>query len=299
MAKRQKISHNGGAARLVDGPGEAAHDATTHMKSRIFQDSRIGRRRVNQDRSGYAYCREHMMLVLADGMGGHPRGELAAHLAVETLLGEFANWCRKGGGGVRDLLERAFASAHLAIHRQAELERLWDLPRTTCTAAVIQAGELVFGHAGDSRLYLVRDGEIIAISRDHSGAWLLVEQGVIELAEARQHPDRNYVYNCLGGEAGPTIDVSPTWKLQDGDGVLLCSDGLWSAVSDAEIVSVLGEHDPEGALSQLLREAETRAGLHADNLTYLALLVGEAQGPGSIDTQTLEPGEIVVRREEA
>jgi serine/threonine protein phosphatase PrpC len=126
------------------------------MKFRIFQDTRIGSRRTNQDRTGYAYARDRLVLVAADGMGGHPRGELAAHIAVESVLGHFADWLREGGRDAEEMLRTAFGNAHLAIHQRAENERLWDLPRTTCTACVVLDGVAQWCHVGDSRLYLVR-----------------------------------------------------------------------------------------------------------------------------------------------
>ena len=265
------------------------------MKLRIFQDTRIGCRRSNQDRTGFAYATHGAVLVAADGMGGHPRGELAAQIAVESVLGHFADWAHERGRDADRMLRAAFDAAHREIHRRAGEERLWDLPRTTCTACVVLAGTATWCHVGDSRLYLVRDGAILATTRDHSGAWLLVEQGMIAPEEARVHPDRNFVYNCLGGEGAPDIEMSQPVTLRIGDRIMLCSDGLWSPVTNEEIAAALARDASQTGLEVLLREAECRAGAYADNLSYVVLAVDDDAGEDAVDMDGPTPGEVVVR----
>jgi len=263
------------------------------MRFRIFQDTRIGRRHTNQDRTGYAYGKDDVVLVAADGMGGHPRGELAAHIAVESVLNHFATWVRTGGCDAEDMLRTGFGVAHAAIRQCAEQERLYDYPRTTCTACVVHAGVALWCHVGDTRLYMVRNDEVLATTRDHSGAWLLVELGVIAPDEARVHPDRNFVYNCLGGEIGPEIEMAQPVTLQVGDRIILCTDGFWSSVTNAEIVAALVRDATQTGLYRLLRDAESRAGAVADNVTYIALAVEDEAGKDPIDTATLAAGEVV------
>jgi serine/threonine protein phosphatase PrpC len=264
------------------------------MKLRIFQDSRIGRRHSNQDRTGFAYAAHRVLLVVADGMGGHPRGELAAQIAVASVLDHFADWSRRGERDAEALLRSALETAHAAICDRARQERLWDFPRTTCTACVVLDRTAMWCHVGDSRLYLVRDSTVLATTRDHSGAWLLVEQGMIEPEEARVHPDRNFVYNCLGGEVAPEIEMSRPFPLVIGDRIMLCSDGLWSPVTNAEISAVLVHDASPTGLEALLREAEDRAGAYADNLSYAALAVEDDASEDGVDVDALEPGEVVV-----
>jgi serine/threonine protein phosphatase PrpC len=266
------------------------------MKVRISQDSRIGRRHSNQDRTGFAYAMHRVLLVVADGMGGHPRGELAAQIAVESVLERFADWSRQGDCDAEGMLRGALDAAHRAIHERARRERLWDYPRTTCTACVVHdGGAATWCHVGDSRLYLVRDGAVLATTRDHSGAWLLVEQGIIEPDEARVHPDRNFVYNCLGGEIAPDIEMSLPVTLAIGDRVMLCSDGLWSPVTNEEIAAALARDASPTALEALLRDAESRAGAYADNLSYVVLAVEDEAGEDGVDIDAIAPGEFVVR----
>jgi len=264
----------------------------TSMKFRVLQSTRIGGRRLNQDRTGYAYAREGILLVVADGMGGHPRGELAAHVAVESILSAFTDWTAREERDAQQMLRSAFSAAHEAIRQCAEHERLWDLPRTTCTACLIVNATAHWCHVGDSRLYLVRDGSIAEVTRDHSGAWLLVEQGVIEPDDARRHPDRNFVYNCLGGDVAPEMDVPAPAPLRIGDRIVLCSDGFWAPLTDDEIASAVTGATSEAGLQRLMIEAESRSGIHADNLTYLALLV-EQDGEDALDMDALALGEIV------
>lgn len=265
------------------------------MKVRISQDSRIGRRHSNQDRTGFAYATHRVLLVVADGMGGHPRGELAAQIAVERVLEHFADWAREGDLDPESMLCGALDAAHRAICERARQERLWDYPRTTCTACVVLGEAATWCHVGDSRLYFVRGGAVLATTRDHSGAWLLVERGIIEPDEARVHPDRNFVYNCLGGEIAPDIEMSRPVTLAIGDRIMLCSDGLWSPVTNDEIAAALAPDASPTALEALLREAEGRAGAYADNLSYVALAVEDAAGEDGVDLDALAPGEVVLR----
>jgi PPM family protein phosphatase len=265
------------------------------MKLRIFQDTRIGCRRSNQDRTGFAYGRDRAVLVAADGMGGHPRGELAARIAVGSVLGHFADWTRQHGRDATDMLRGAFDAAHRAIQQCAREERLWDYPRTTCTACVVLDGTATWCHVGDSRLYLVRDGAIVATTRDHSGAWLLVEQGVIAPEAARVHPDRNFVYNCLGGEVAPDIEMSQPMTLRIEDRIMLCTDGLWSPVTNEEIGAVLARDASLTGLEVLLRDAQCRAGAYADNLSYVALAVEDDAEEDALDMGALAPDEVIVR----
>ena len=264
------------------------------MKLRIFQDSRIGRRHGNQDRTGFAYAAHRALLVVADGMGGHPRGELAAEIAVEHVLRRFADWAREDGRDAEGMLRGALDEAHRGIRERAREDRLPDWPRTTCTVCVIVDATATWCHVGDSRLYFVRDGEVLATTRDHSGAWLLVEQGLIDPEEARVHPDRNFVYNCLGGDSAPEVEVSPATALVRGDRILLCSDGLWSPLTNAEIVAAVARDPSPTGLEPLLREAEERAGVYADNLSYVVVAVGDEADEDGIEIDTLAPGEAVV-----
>jgi serine/threonine protein phosphatase PrpC len=191
------------------------------------------------------------------------------------------------------MLHSALDDAHRAIRERAREERLWDYPRTTCVVCVVLDDTATWCHVGDSRLYYVRDGDVLATTRDHSGAWLLVEQGILDADEARVHPDRNFVYNCLGGETAPDIEMSRPVALANGDRIMLCSDGLWSPLSNAEIVAGLVRDPFPSGLEPLLREAQERAAAYADNLSYVVLAVDGEAGEDGIEIDTIARGEVV------
>ena len=138
------------------------------MKFSVFQVSRKGGRKKNEDRMGYCYTRESGIFLLADGMGGHPEGETAAELALQTMSEMFQKEAQPELPDIAAFLESALMAAHRQIQTYAIEKHMSDSPRTTIVAAVVQAGSVTWIHCGDSRLYLVRKGELLARTRDHS-----------------------------------------------------------------------------------------------------------------------------------
>lgn len=241
------------------------------MKFAIFQESRIGRRKLNQDRMNYAYTRDALLMVVADGMGGHLHGELAAQIAVQTLSQSFRQQAQTTLADPFMFLSRALSQAHLAINRHTAEQGLSESPRTTCVACVIQHNTAHWAHVGDSRLYMIRQGQVAALTRDHSHVRLLIEQGQLDEEGAASHPARNLVYSCLGGPSPPEIEFSRKTPLQRGDVIALCSDGAWAPVSKDIFANTLSCQSPAQAVPQLLDLAEAAAGKHCDNLTLLAM----------------------------
>ncbi|SMB22874.1 Serine/threonine protein phosphatase [Sterolibacterium denitrificans] len=241
------------------------------MKFSIFQESRIGKRKSNQDRMNYSYTRDALLMVVADGMGGHLHGELAAQIAVQTLSESFKSQARTLLADPFQFLSRSLSQAHLAINQYAGKHGLSEAPRTTCIACVVQNNTAHWAHVGDSRLYVIRDAAVLAQTRDHSHVKMLLEQGKIDAAEAARHPARNLVYSCLGGPNPPEIEFSRKTPLQKGDVIALCTDGVWSPFTDDALVRTLATHTPMAAVPQLLDQAEHLAGRHCDNLTLLAM----------------------------
>ena len=243
------------------------------MNFSIHQASQIGNRKYNQDRVAYAYDKDALLLVLADGMGGHLHGELAAGLATETFIESFSGAPVDPG----EFLTRTMQAAHRSI---MDLPQKSDhaFPGTTCVAALIQDGTLYCGHAGDSRLYLMRNGTIVAKTVDHSIVQLWLQSGVIDEATARTHPRRNQITNCLGGvEDMFEIELGKPVALQSGDVVLLCSDGLCGPVLDQELVDAFIDTPVAVALDGLIEHALMLAAGHADNVTGLAMRWGNAE----------------------
>jgi serine/threonine protein phosphatase PrpC len=241
------------------------------MRFSIFQESRIGKRKLNQDRMHYAYTRDALMMVVADGMGGHPHGEVAAQIAVQVVTDAFTTAARTTLADPFQFLSRTLTQAHCAINDQAGKRGLTEVPRTTCVVCIVQDNVAYWAHVGDSRLYAIRGGRVLAQTRDHSQVQLMLEQGLIEPAEAVNHPARNRVYSCLGGGQLPEIEFSRKTPLKTGDIIALCSDGTWSPFSDDTLVRSLATARPMQAVPQILDQAEATAGKHCDNLTLMAM----------------------------
>ncbi len=187
------------------------------MKFTIYQESRPGKRPNNEDRLAHCYSRDALLMVVADGMGGHYYGEVAAQIAVQCVTEAFQ---REANPNIHDpfsFINRTMLNAHCAILDFADTHKLQDSPRTTCVACIIQDNIAYWAHAGDSRLYLLRDGRVQTHTRDHSRIQMLLEQGVINAAQAAVHPERNRVYSCLGGPQTPEIEFSRKTPLEAGD----------------------------------------------------------------------------------
>jgi serine/threonine protein phosphatase PrpC len=235
------------------------------MKFSVFQISRKGGREKNEDRMGYSYTRESGLFALADGMGGHPEGEVAAQLALQTISALFQKEARPVVQDVTEFLSTALMAAHHQIIRYASEKGMLDTPRTTLVACIVQGTTATWVHCGDSRLYVVRNGELLTRTRDHS----YIEQqnaGVIKMDRV----NRNILFTCLGSPTKPVFDVTGPVTLQQGDKILLCSDGLWSSVQDNEIVGHLSTKAVADAVPDLVETALRNGGDHSDNVTVIA-----------------------------
>lgn len=262
------------------------------MKFSVFQVSRKGGREKNEDRMGYSYTRGSGIFILADGMGGHPEGEVAAQLALQAISAMFQKEAKPEVPNVSAFLEAALMAAHRQILRYAIEKGMLDTPRTTIVAAVVQAGAVSWIHCGDSRLYLVRQGELLARTRDHS----FIEQHQNGGAGAKL-PDRfnrNVLFTCLGSPTKPVFDLTGPVVLQQGDKLMLCSDGLWGTLNDADITYDLSHKPVSEAVPDLVEKALRKAGDSSDNVTMIALEWETPEGfettRGSISTDTISDG---------
>lgn len=255
------------------------------MKFSIYQESRIGTRATNQDRIAYCYSRDALLLVLADGMGGHLHGEVAAQIAVQYVTEAFQREARPRLDDPFLFLAESVNNAHSAILDYALERDLPDGPRTTCVVCVIQDSVAYWAHAGDSRLYVIRDDRILAQTRDHSRVQMLVDEGQISEEEALHHPQRNRVYSCLGGTAAPQVDFSRKTPLLVGDVLLICSDGFWAPLGNEALLRGLAGSVIEQT-PRLMDQAELIAGETGDNLSVIA--VGWEDSYGEATTSTIE-----------
>ncbi|WP_119155645.1 PP2C family protein-serine/threonine phosphatase [Caldimonas tepidiphila] len=255
------------------------------MKFSVYQVSRRGGREKNEDRMGYCYTRDAGLFALADGMGGHPEGEVASQLALQTLATLFQREAKSTLKDPTRFLNDALFAGHRQLLRYATQRALIDTPRTTIVACVIQGGAAYWAHCGDSRLYLVRGDKLVARTRDHSYSEL--QQGGRAIAG---RVNRNVLFTCLGSPGKPVLDVAGPVLLQQGDRLLLCSDGLWSSVSDADITQQLSALPVSEAVPELVEQALRHAGPKSDNVTVLAVEWERADDDnrsGSISTQVL------------
>jgi serine/threonine protein phosphatase PrpC len=273
------------------------------MRFTIFQDSHQGDRKGNEDRVGYSYSRNVLLLVIADGMGGHMKGELAAEIAVTEITRQFQQEARNRLRKPFEFLVAAINSAHRAIVAQAVEENLLESPRTTCVACIVQGNTAYWAHAGDSRLYVLRDGKLVAYTQDHSRVQQMIDSGAITAEQAARHPDRNKIYSCLGGVVPPQITVGREFKLETGDTILLSTDGFWAQIPATLIGSLLKKQDVVGLMPGLITEAHRRAAGESDNLSVVAMtwetqddenlndttqMLGEEQFTTSSNTQELD-----------
>ncbi|HQR04794.1 MAG: serine/threonine-protein phosphatase [Proteobacteria bacterium] len=252
------------------------------MRFEIATESRIGRRRSNQDRLVWRESAESLLLMVADGMGGHAHGELAARIATDLVAQRFSLIATPRLPDPYLFLARALSDAHAALAAEASRRSLPEIPLTTCVVCVIQDGIACWAHAGDSRLYLLRGGRVHARTHDHSHVQQLIEQGVISVAESLHHPARHRVFSCLGGAAPPQVDFSRKYPLQQGDILLLCTDGLWAALPEAELAGLaatLGTTSLARALPAAMIRAEACSGPDCDNLSAIALRWQDGPAP--------------------
>ena len=200
--------------------------------------SLTGRRKDNQDRVSIAIGDEAALLMVFDGMGGHLDGARAAETARDTMQALF-DATPQPVFDPQGFLYRAVAAAHEAVVAMGAEREVDHRPRATCAVCLVQDDACYWVHVGDSRIYLLRDQKVWMRTRDHSHVEVLIHEGVISRAEAHEHPMRNYVESCLGGDdALPGITVSRKRELRPGDVLLLCSDGLWSGLEQDVLVKL-------------------------------------------------------------
>ena len=241
------------------------------MKYALAQATRIGARKINQDRIGCWSTSGCLLMAVADGLGGHLHGELAAELAMQLLAAAFEREARPRLPDPEGFLARAMTASHAAILREAERRGYDDTPRTVLVACAVQDGVAHWLHIGDSRLYLIRNGSIVQRTRDHTVVQALVDAGRIREEAITTHPERNRLLQCLGGFAMPKPDPAERAVLQRNDIVLLCSDGFWGPLTQRQMLHALTARELDPAIDELTELAEARAGRGCDNISVLAM----------------------------
>lgn len=241
------------------------------MRFAVYQDSHVGGRASNQDRMGYCFTREALLLLLADGMGGHQNGEIAAALSLQTMGALFKERATPDISDPSSLLDDLIYAAHQSLLRYRAMHRLAETPRTTIVACVVQHGRAWWAHCGDSRLYWLRGGRILSRTVDHSHIERLIALGRVSPHMRANHPERNKLYNCVGAPTLPQIDKAAPVSLQSGDQLLLCSDGLWSSIREHELAYRLSVASLDQSVPELVSQAAQAGGKNGDNVTALAV----------------------------
>ena len=243
------------------------------MRVEYAELSLQGTRDSNQDRVAVALSDEAALLIACDGMGGHADGEAAAEIARRTVTERFL----QASLPLLDplgFLHLSIGIAHQGVvvygaHQPIELR-----PRATCAVCVVQQSSAYWAHVGDSRVYHLRAGRVRDRTRDHSHVELLVREGVISAGQVQNHPMRNFVESCLGGEAIlPEMAVSARHALLPGDVLLVCTDGFWANLDEAVIAGAfvtLGL-SLQDTLAALATQALLNAGAASDNTSVGAL----------------------------
>src|SRR5262249_31457894 len=213
-------------------------------------------------------AKKGVLVLGCDGMGGHSAGEVASNKAIDVISRVYY----EEKGAPQSALKKAFNQASREIFEMSEKDEALKGMGTTCTALVLKNGSALAAHVGDSRLYLVRNGGIYVMTEDHSEVMEMVKRGLINLEEARHHPDKNVILRAIGSH--PQVEVS-TWDepmpVREGDRFLLCSDGLYDLVEDEEIKAEIEKAEPQAACESLIALAKERGG--HDNISVGILTV--------------------------
>jgi serine/threonine protein phosphatase PrpC len=237
-------------------------------------------RSANED----SYWVHSPLFVLADGMGGAQAGEVASQTAVGVFSDQ--GGLPDGPGSYEERLAGLVAEANGRVYSQAQSDDQFAGMGTTLTVAYVGEDDLAIAHVGDSRFYVLRDGELEQLTEDHSLVGELVRRGQISAAEAEDHPQRSIITRALGIEGEVTVDHF-SWPVRDGDVFLLCSDGLTGMVSDAGVAEILAQAPSLAVAAQQLVTAANEAG-GRDNITVILFRVQDVTpGEGAVVNQSM------------
>jgi protein phosphatase len=243
-------------------------------------------RSANED----SYWVHSPLFVLADGMGGAQAGEVASQTAVGVFSDQ--GGLPDGPGTYEERLAALVAQANGRVYSQAQSDDQFAGMGTTLTVAFVGEDDLAIAHVGDSRFYVLRDGELEQLTDDHSLVGELVRRGQISAEEAEDHPQRSIITRALGIEGEVTVDHF-SWPVRDGDVFLLCSDGLTGMVSDAGVAEILAGAPSLAVAAQRLVAAANEAG-GRDNITVILFRVEDVTpGEGAVVNQSTSVGEAV------
>ncbi len=262
---------------------EEGHEQWGRFEIAVAGSSHVGRiRKVNQDAFDRfdSPDRDELLLVVADGMGGHSGGETASRMAV-GILGRIFEEGEIAGEGPADRLARVVERANFEIHRLSRKDETLAGMGTTVVALLLRTnGPSYVAHVGDSRLYRLRDGELVALTEDHSVVSLLLRNGSISPEEAWDHPKRNQIMRALGVRESLEVEIAPV-EPRAGDRFLLCSDGVHAMLRDPDIRKITtSAPDVHAAVAWLIDAANQAGGM--DNVTAMVVAFEEPMGGSDV-----------------
>ena len=231
---------------------------------------------------GYCYTSHSGLFAVADGMGGHPEGEVAAQLSLKALAARFQREAQPILADPHRFLYESFIAAHQQLLRYATGRSMADTPRTTLVACVIQDGAAWWAHCGDSRLYLQRGERLLTRTRDHS--YSEIQGTLATLVPEAEKLGRNVLFTCLGSPGTPVVDNAGPVPLMPGDRVTLCSDGVWAPLGDEAIVRAMHAGPVSQSVRTLVDQALRESGRRSDNVTVLGL-EWEGTDPGELESE--------------
>ncbi|GAC1555250.1 MAG: hypothetical protein NVS2B2_09960 [Ktedonobacteraceae bacterium] len=243
----------------------------------VAQLTDVGRKRPhNEDNMAYVIPKDPQVMtkkgalfIVADGMGGHAAGEVASEIAVDTV--SYAYY-QEDSDDIAASLMHAIKRANTLIHQRAAENMLRSGMGTTCVAGVLRGSTAYIANVGDSRTYLVRNGQVRQISQDHSWVAEQVRAGLLTEEQARSHAQRNVITRCLGTQADVEVDIFAE-ELEEGDSFILCSDGLSGFVNDDDLRAIVNQYVPQESVYHLVERANENGG--PDNITAIVVHVQE------------------------
>ncbi len=247
------------------------------MQYDLAQYSLPGARPTNQDRVAVAERDRATLLVLADGLGGHEGGAIAAETLVQVAVHLFQQVHAPQITQPSTFLAFAILRAHRTIMERGRAQIPRISPRTTCVLCLVQDGYAYWAHVGDSRLYHYRGGRLLTRTEDHTVAEELRREGVLSEREMQVHPEKSRLLKAVGGPYAPSISLGLETALERDDHLLLCSDGLWEAIAPDEIPQYLLRASLEEGIEEMLLAAEHRMKQNCDNLSAIGLRWREAR----------------------
>jgi len=265
---------------------EGSTALVTQFHLNVAQRSDVGRQRqVNEDRmislipeDAQVMAKKGALFVVADGLGGHSAGDVASEMAVNTVKDAYyADENYEVSASLLQAMKRANSAIYQANQSKNPPPEKNKMMGTTCVAAVLIADTVYVANVGDSRAYIVRGDQVIQLSQDHSMVAEQIRAGLLTPDQARGHPQRNLIYRCFGEKADVEVDLFSE-AVQEGDLLVLCTDGLSNFVSDEELQEIVQRFGPQESVYRLVERANEHGG--PDNITAIVVRVSLEESKG-------------------